>query len=270
MKDMRIFAAELFGTAVLLIGGPGTAVLATGAFGPSVGVLGVALAFGLALLVMAYAIGSVSGCHINPAVTLGLVLTRKTPMSKLPYYLGGQIIGAVLGGLVVWIIANDIDGFSADETNFAVNGWAQLSPGGFGFSAMAITEIVMTALLVFVVLTTTRKGFSAGQIGLTVGLTLTLIHLISIPVTNTSVNPVRSLGMAVFAGGDAIEQLWAFILFPLLGAVLGVLIWLAIEDESLEDTMLGDSPLVDVRDKAQAATEQLSDAASGVTDRLDR
>lgn len=233
MAKYRIAIAELVGTFVLVIGGPGAAVLATGAFGPSIGVLGVALAFGIALLAMAYAIGGISGCHINPAVTVGMWLSGKIEAALVPLYIVGQAVGALLAGLVIWIIAaGGPDGFTPDEFNFAVNGWGDLSPGGFGFGAMVVTEIVMTAILMFVVLSTTHRKFSPGAGGLAVGLTLTLIHLISIPVDNTSVNPARSLGMAVFAGGDAITQLWAFIVFPVLGAALGWLVWKVVDDST--------------------------------------
>lgn len=227
----RIFAAEVIGTAVLVIGGPGTAILATGGFfgEGSVGVLGVAFAFGIALLAMAYAIGGVSGCHINPAVTLGLWLNGAIKAALVPVYVVAQLLGAAIGGAVIWAIAAGGPGsFDPSPDNFAVNGWANLSPGGFNFGAMVVAELVMTAILVFVVLSTTHRAVSPAASGLTVGLTLTLIHLISIPVDNTSVNPARSLGVAVFAGGDALEQLWAFFVFPAIGAVLGAIAWRAV------------------------------------------
>jgi aquaporin Z len=226
MPNMRIAIAEAIGTLILIVGGPGTAILATGEFfeAGSVGVLGVALAFGLALLVAAYAIGPISGCHINPAVTLGLWLAGKVDAALVPAYVVGQVVGAAVGGLVLWVITGTSDVFEMGVDTFAVNGWDDLSPGGFNFGAMAITEILMTALLVFVVLSTTQRGYSAMIVGVHVGLALTLIHLVSIPVDNTSVNPVRSFAVAIFAGGDALKQLWAFIVFPLFGAVVG---WLA-------------------------------------------
>ncbi len=233
MRNVRILVAELIGTTVLMLGGPGTAILATGAFFPtgSVQVLGVALAFGFSLLVMAYAIGNLSGCHINPAVTFGLWLARKVDTALVPFYLVGQLAGALLGGLLIWVIASGAPGsFDATPQNFAVNGWANLSPGGFSFGAMVVTEILMTALLSFVVLSTVHRRFAPAASGLAVGLALTLIHLISIPIDNTSVNPARSLGVAVFAGGDALEQLWAFFVFPLVGAALGAFAWFAVDD----------------------------------------
>ncbi len=232
---VRIFVAEAIGTAVLLIGGPGTAILATGGFFKtgSVGVLGVSLAFGLSLLAMAYAIGNVSGCHINPAVTVGLWLSRKLDAALVPVYVVAQLVGAAIGGLVIWLIAMGAPGaFDPSTDNFAVNGWANLSPGGFGFGAMIVAEIVMTAILVFVVLSTTHRAFTPAAGGLAVGLTLALIHLISIPIDNTSVNPARSFGVAVYAGGDALQQLWAFFVFPAVGAALGALAWRVVGDST--------------------------------------
>jgi len=226
MPTMRIAIAEAIGTLILVVCGPGSAIIATGEFFPdgSIGVLGVALAFGLALLVAAYAVGPVSGCHINPAVTFGMWLSGKVSTALAPVYVVGQVVGALAGGLVLWVVTGTIDGFEPSANNFAANGWDELSPGGFGFGAMVIVEVLMTALLVFVVLSTTQRGYSATVVGVHVGLALTLIHLVSIPVDKTSVNPVRSLGVAVFAGSDALEQLWAFVVFPMVGAVVG---WLA-------------------------------------------
>jgi aquaporin Z len=255
MRPTRILVAELIGTTVLMLGGPGTAILATGGFFPdgSVGVLGVALAFGFSLLVMAYAIGNLSGCHINPAVTVGLLVTRKVPVSSAPYYFVGQLAGALLGGLVLWVIASGAPGsFDASPETFAVNGWGDLSPGGFGFGAMVVTEVIMTALLVFVVLSTVHRRFAPAASGLAVGLALALIHLISIPVDNTSVNPARSFGVAVFAGGDALEQLWAFFVFPAVGAVVGALAWWAVDDSRTLDAPATEEPAGPGADPARA------------------
>jgi aquaporin Z len=234
MPNQRIAIAEAIGTFILILGGPGTAILATGTFFPdgSVGVLGVALAFGLSLLIAAYAVGPISGCHINPAVTFGMWLAGRTGTAELPAYIVGQVVGALAGGLLLFIVTGTIDGFDADPATFAVNGWGDLSPGGFGFWAMALVEIVLTAVLVFNVISTTRREYSTAIGGLHVGLTLALIHLISIPVDNTSVNPVRSLSVAVFAGGDALEQLWAFFVFPLIGGAVGWLAHRALEDDA--------------------------------------
>jgi aquaporin Z len=223
----RLALAEGVGTLILVVGGPGTAVLATGAFFPngSVGVLGVAIAFGLSLLCAAYAIGSISGCHINPAVTVGLWIAGKTKADEIPWYFGGQIIGGLVGGLIIFVIANSVSGYSPKATGFASNGWGKHSPGGFGFGAMVVTEIVFTALFIFVIASTSRRSMPAGFTGITVGLMLTLIHLITIPVDNTSVNPARSIATAVFQHGWALGQVWAFVLFPLIGGAVGGLAW---------------------------------------------
>lgn len=242
----RIFAAEFVGTFILMLGGPGTAVLATNEGG--VGTLGVSLGFGLALMVAAYAVGPVSGCHINPAVTLGMAIMRKIDSSLVPLYWLAQLIGAVFGGLVILLIARGgLGGFDADPTNFAVNLWG-VENGYYAFGSMMIAEVVLTGVLVFVVLSTLNEGFPPAAGGLTVGFTLTLIHLVSIPIDNTSVNPARSFGMAVFAGGEAVTQLWAFFVFPMIGATLGVLAWLMVDDDRVEDTLLVETPLDEVRD----------------------
>lgn len=260
MRDVRILTAEAVGTFILMLGGPGVAVLAagTGAL-DGAAVLAVSLGFGLALLVAAYTIGPISGCHISPAVTLGMALMRKIEVARVPAYVIGQLIGAVVGGLVILVIRNGAaDDFDANPASFATNLWG--SGDGyafFGFGSMALAEIVLTAVLVLVVLSTTRASFPPAAIGVSVGFTLTLIHLISIPIDNTSVNPARSIGMALYAGGDAIEQLWAFIVFPLLGAVVGVLLWLLVDDAALEDSMLGGTPFVQARDAAARVGDQV-------------
>jgi aquaporin Z len=225
-SNRQILVAELIGTAVLVMGGVGTAVLAT--TDPlSVGTLGVSLAFGLSLLVMVYAIGNISGCHINPAVTVGLWANGSTPAAKVPWYVGGQLIGAAIGGLAIFAIANGVDGFESTN-NFAANGWGDFSPGGYDLMATAVSEVIFTAVLVFTVLATTHPKYTPAGAGLSIGLVLALIHLISIPVDNTSVNPARSFASAIFAGSDAWEQLWAFIVFPVVGGLVGFAAWRAI------------------------------------------
>ncbi len=230
-QPVRIALAEGIGTMILVVGGPGTAILATGGFFPKggVGVLGVALAFGLALLCAAYAIGSISGCHINPAVTLGLWAIKKTETKDVPFYLGGQIIGGLVGAGIIYEIAqSSAVKFSAKVSGFASNGYGVHSPGGFKIGAAILVEVVFTAIFIFIIASTSRKSMPAGFTGITVGLTLTLIHLITIPVDNTSVNPARSLATAVFQGGWALRQLWVFILFPIVGGLLGALVWRAL------------------------------------------
>jgi aquaporin Z len=223
----RIAIAEGIGTAILIVGGPGTAILATGGFfaAGSVGVLGVALAFGLSLLCAAYAIGSISGCHINPAVTVGLWVLGKTKSGDVPFYIGGQVIGGALGAAIIFVIANSQDGFDAKANGFASNGFGDHSPGGFDLPAVMLTEIVFTGLFVFVIASTSRKSMAPGFTGLVVGLMLTLVHLITIPIDNTSVNPVRSLSTAIFQHGWAIEQLWVFLIFPTIGGALAGYAW---------------------------------------------
>lgn len=215
---------------VLVLGGCGTAILATGAFPTdgdgslNVGILGVSFAFGLSLLVMAYAIGSISGCHINPAVTLGLVIAKKTKTSLLPVYWAAQAAGAIVGAILIKIIAGGVKDWNIKNSTFATNGFGDHSPGGFPLSSVAVAEVLFTAIFVLIVIHTTRKDFPIGFGGITAGLALTLIHLISIPVSNTSVNPARSLGVALMKGGDPLSQLWAFWVFPLIGAILAALI----------------------------------------------
>lgn len=222
----RIAVAEFIGTAVLILGGPGSAILA----GDVIGIGGIAAAFGLSLAIMAYVIGPISGCHINPAVTLGMLLTRKVGMQQAIYSWVGQIVGGIAGAAVIYIVANGREGW--ERGSFAANGWNR--DGLSGLDATIVVEIVFTALLVFVVLATTSRRFAPGFGGLMAGLTLTLIHLVTIPVDNTSVNPARSLATAVFADADpnALGQLWAFIVFPLIGSVVGVLAWVVIDDET--------------------------------------
>ena len=223
----RIALAEAIGTLILVVGGPGTAVLATGGFFPkgAVGALGVALAFGLSLLCAAYAIGSISGCHVNPAVTAGLWALGKTKSGDVPFYVGGQLVGGVVGATIIFVIAHGVTGFSAKGSGFASNGYGAHSPGGFKLPAVILSEIVFTALFVFVIASTSRKSMSPGFTGVAVGLMLTLIHLITIPVDNTSVNPARSLATAIFQHGWALGQVWVFLIFPTIGGAIGGLIW---------------------------------------------
>ena len=245
----RILAAELVGTLVLMLGGPGVAILlptlgllpegdaSTGA--GLLKILIIALGFGLSLLIMAYVIGPISGCHINPAVTLGMLLARKVDLTQAVYSWIGQVVGAISGAAIVYGIASGRDGFQRGQ--FAANLW---SGKYYGLGSAIVVEVVLTGLLVMVVLFTTTKKFAPGMGGMVVGLTLTLIHLISIPVDNTSVNPARSLATALFADShtEALQQLWAFIVFPMIGGVVGVVIWLMLDDARLEDTDLAELP----------------------------
>jgi aquaporin Z len=223
------FLAELIGTFWLVLGGCGSAVLAAEfpydnqAANPlGLGFLGVALAFGLTLLTMAYTIGHISGCHINPAVTFGFWASGKFPSAGLLPYIAAQVIGAVMAGGVVRLIASGRDGFElmAGRNPLATNGFGAHSPGGYGFTAALVTEVLLTFIFLLVILGTTDRLAPSGFAGVPIGLSLTLIHLISIPVTNTSVNPARSTGVALWVGGAAVEQLWLFWLAPIVGALL--------------------------------------------------
>jgi aquaporin Z len=231
--DVQIGLAEAIGTAILVIGGAGTAIFATGGFneGISVGILGVSLAFGLSLLCMAYLIGRISGCHINPAVTIGMLATGKLRAAKSAPYFVGQFVGGVVGAGLIALILIGTDGYMsrAQDAGFASNGYGVHSPGGFDLLSVAIIEIVVTALFVLIVLgTTDEDGVPKGFGPIAAGFGLALVHMISIPVTNASVNPARSLATAVFQGDWALGQVWAFILFPAIGALLAGAIWLVV------------------------------------------
>ena len=217
---MKAYLAEFFGTFWLVLGGCGSAVLAAAFPGVGIGLMGVSLAFGLTVLTMAFAIGHVSGCHLNPAVSIGLWMGGRIEARKLPAYIVSQVLGAIVAGGVLYLIASGKAGFDV-SAGFASNGFGEHSPGKYSMFAALLTEIVMTMMFLIVILGATDKRAPAGFAPIAIGLCLTLIHLISIPVTNTSVNPARSTGVAVFVGGWAIEQLWLFWVAPIVGAVLG-------------------------------------------------
>jgi aquaporin Z len=266
VSHARILTAELIGTTLLMLGGPGSAILA----GQEIGFWGIALAFGFSLLVAAYAIGPITGCHINPAVTLGMVLMKKTPVSQFPTYVVAQFLGAALGGGIIFVIAQGKPGFDASTSGFATNGWGSRSPEGFNFGAMMVVELVFTALLVFVVLAVSSRRLTTVIGGVVAGLTLTLIHLVTIPVDNTSVNPARSFGAVLWSGnGKAWEQFWAFIVFPLLGAFLGVLVWLVTDESRLEDSMLNVGGMRSARDAMADVGKRVSDVTASAGDKLD-
>jgi aquaporin Z len=227
---MKQYGAEFFGTFWLVLGGCGSAVLAAAFPGLGIGFVGVALAFGLTVLTMAFAIGHISGCHLNPAVSIGLWAGGRFPASKLLPYIIAQVLGAIAAGAVLFIIANGKTGFDA-TAGFASNGYGEHSPGGYSFAAALVTEIVMTMMFLIVILGATDKRAPQGLAPIAIGLCLTLIHLISIPVTNTSVNPARSTGVAIFAGGWAISQLWFFWVAPVIGAVFGARVYRLIGKE---------------------------------------
>ncbi len=219
---MKQYGAEFLGTFWLVLGGCGSAVLAAAFPGVGIGLHGVSLAFGLTVLTMAFAIGHISGCHLNPAVSIGLWAGGRFPAGKLVPYIVAQVFGAIVAGGVLYLIASGAPGFDVTK-GFASNGYGEHSPGHYSLLAALITEIVMTMFFLLVILGATDKRAPAGFAPIAIGLALTLIHLISIPVTNTSVNPARSTGVALFVGDWAIGQLWLFWLAPIAGAVLGAL-----------------------------------------------
>ncbi len=221
---MSKLAAELVGTFWLVLGGCGSAVLAAAFPEVGIGLLGVSLAFGLTVLTGAYALGPISGGHFNPAVSFGLWAGGRFATGQLVPYVIAQVIGAVLAAGVLYLIASGKAGFDP-KAGFAANGFGEHSPGKFGFGSALVTEVVMTFMFLIVILGATHKRAAAGFAGLSIGLCLTLIHLISIPVTNTSVNPARSTGPALFVGGWAVEQLWLFWVAPIIGAVVAGALW---------------------------------------------
>lgn len=227
---MKKYIAELIGTFWLVLGGCGSAVLAAAFPDVGIGLLGVSLAFGLTVLTMAYAIGHVSGCHLNPAVSIGLWAGGRFSSKELAPYIIAQVAGGVIAGGVLYLIASGQEGFKLSD-GFASNGFGEHSPGKFSMGAALITEVVMTMMFLFVILGATAKRAPAGFAPVAIGLCLTLIHLISIPVTNTSVNPARSTGVAVFAGDWALAQLWLFWVAPILGAVIGAVIYRLVKSE---------------------------------------
>ncbi|MFL9692175.1 aquaporin Z [Aeromonas veronii] len=219
---MKPVAAEFLGTFWLVLGGCGSAVLAAAFPHVGIGLLGVSLAFGLTVLTMAYAIGHISGCHLNPAVTIGLWAGGRFPASGVLYYIVAQVLGAIAAAAVLYVIASGQAGFDL-SAGFASNGYGEHSPGGYSMMAALVCEAVMTGFFLFVIMGATDSRAPAALAPVAIGLCLTLIHLVSIPVTNTSVNPARSTGVALFVGDWAIGQLWLFWVAPIVGAILGAL-----------------------------------------------
>jgi aquaporin Z len=228
---MNKYGAEFFGTFWLVLGGCGSAVLAAAFPEVGIGLLGVSLAFGLTVLTMAYAIGHISGCHLNPAVSIGLWAGGRFEAKELLPYIVSQVFGGLAAGAVLYLIASGKAGFDV-SAGFASNGFGEHSPGGYSMQAALICEVVMTMMFLVVILGATDKRAPQGMAPVAIGLCLTLIHLISIPVTNTSVNPARSTGVALFVGDWAVAQLWLFWLAPIVGAVLGAVVYRFIGKES--------------------------------------
>ena len=222
---MNKYMAEVFGTFWLVLGGCGSAVLAAGFPDVGIGLLGVSFAFGLTVLTMAFAIGHISGCHLNPAVTVGLWAGGRFETKDVVPYIIAQVVGGVIAGGVLYVIATGQAGFDVVGSGFASNGYGEHSPGQYSMMAALVTEVVMTMMFLIVIMGATDKRAPQGFAPIAIGLCLTLIHLISIPVTNTSVNPARSTGVAVFVGDWAVSQLWLFWVAPILGGILGALIY---------------------------------------------
>jgi aquaporin Z len=229
-------SAEFLGTFWLVFGGCGSAVLAAAFPGLGIGFAGVALAFGLTVLTMAYAIGHISGCHLNPAVSIGLAAARRFPLDELPAYAASQTAGAIAGAGVLYVIASGKAGFDASG-GFASNGFGMHSPGGYSMLACLLAEIVLTFFFLFIILGATDRRAPQGVAPVAIGLGLTLIHLIGIPVTNLSVNPARSTGPAFFVGGWAVEQLWLFWVAPIAGAIVAGLLYPALAGAAEQNTL---------------------------------
>ncbi len=227
---MKAYGAEFLGTFWLVLGGCGSAVLAAAFPGVGIGLAGVSLAFGLTVLTMAYTIGPISGCHLNPAVSVGLWSAGRFPASQVLPYIIAQVAGAIAAAAVLYLIASGTPGFST-SAGFAANGFGAHSPGHYSLLAGMVCEVVMTAFFLLVILGSTSARAPAGFAPIAIGLALTLIHLVSIPVTNTSVNPARSTGVALFTDSWALEQLWLFWLAPIAGALIGAAAWRLISDD---------------------------------------
>lgn len=225
---MNRYIAEMFGTFWLVLGGCGSAVLAAAFPDVGIGLLGVSLAFGLTVLTMAFAIGHISGCHLNPAVTIGLWSGGRFDGKDVAPYIIAQVIGGIIAGGVLFVIASGQAGFDVVSSGFASNGYGEHSPGDYSLTAALVCEVVMTMVFLFVIMGATDSKAPAGFAPIAIGLCLTLFHLISIPVTNTSVNPARSTGVAVFVGDWAVSQLWLFWIAPIIGAVIGAAIYKAV------------------------------------------
>ena len=232
-SNLKKWSAEFIGTLWLTLGGCGSAVLAAAFPEVGIGLVGVSLAFGLTVVTGAYALGPISGGHFNPAVSVGLAVGGRFSWGELPGYVISQVLGAIVGGGILYVIATGKAG--AAIGGFATNGYGTASPGGYNITAAIVTEVVMTAIFLIVILGATAKRAAAGFAGLAIGLCLTLIHLISIPVTNTSVNPARSTGVAVFGPDIAVSQLWLFWVAPIVGAIIGAVIYKALLSNGKDD-----------------------------------
>jgi len=231
-KSMRKLVAEFIGTLWLVLGGCGSALISAAYPELGIGFLGVALAFGLTVVTMAYAIGHISGCHLNPAVSVGAWIAGRLDKKDLIPYIAAQVLGAIAGAGILYLLASGKHGFEIG--GFAANGYGEHSPGGYNMTAAFLSELVMTFIFLIVILSSTHSKAPSGFAGLAIGLTLTIIHLVSIPITNTSVNPARSTSQAIFVGDWAINQLWLFWLAPIVGAILAGLVYKFFLDEKVD------------------------------------
>jgi aquaporin Z len=234
MDLMKRLGAEFFGTFWLVLGGCGSAIFAAAFPGVGIGLLGVSLAFGLTVLTMVYAVGGISGGHFNPAVSLGLWAGGRFPAKDLLLYIVAQVVGAIVAAAALYYMASGKAGFELGEGALASNGYGEHSPGGYSYMAALVSEVLMTFFFIFVIMGATDKRAPKGFAGIAIRLTLTLIHLISIPITNTSVNPARSTGPALFEGGIALSQLWFFWVMPIIGALLGGIVYRWFESKGEE------------------------------------
>jgi aquaporin Z len=247
MSMANRLAAEFIGTAWLVFGGCGSAVLAAAFPEVGIGLVGVSFAFGLTVLTMAYAVGHISGCHLNPAVSIGAWAGERFPSADLVPYIVAQVAGAVVGAAVLYVIASGKEGFDVVQSGFAANGYGAHSPGGYSLAAGLVAEVVLTYMFLLIILGATDRRVPTGFAPIAIGLGLTLIHLISIPVTNTSVNPARSTGPALFVGGWAVTQLWMFWVAPIVGAVLAGFTYRWLGQEVTDKVIVADTPAPAVR-----------------------
>ena len=221
MENIRKYLAELIGTFALVLFGCGSAVIA----GDKIGYLGISFAFGLAVLVMVYAIGNISGCHINPAITISMLVARKIKVKDAAIYVIAQCIGAIGAGALLYAIASGKADYSLAINGLGQNGYGAKSPGGYSLESCFLAEVLLTGLFLFVIFGATSKKAPAGFAGIPIGITLVLIHIVGIPITGTSVNPARSLGPAIFVGGEALSQLWLFLVAPVIGGIIAAIFW---------------------------------------------
>jgi aquaporin Z len=231
LKDTQKYVAEFLGTFALVLIGCGSAVIA----GTHVGFLGISFAFGLTVLAMVYTIGPISGCHINPAISIAMLVAGKMKGKDCAMYIIAQCLGAIVGAAILLAIANGLDGYSRADNGLGQNGFGDFSPRGYSLAACFLAEVVLTALFLFVIFGSTSKSAPKGFAGVAIGLTLVLIHIVGIPITGTSVNPARSLGPALLVAGDAIKQVWLFIVAPILGAIVAALVWKLFFDSGAEE-----------------------------------